>query len=734
MRAHPALWLPLVGALMAAPVSAQQPARPNHRPDAVARTVEDLSRLAGLPIGAQVRVALPVDRGEEFLDLTRFTNLTPGAVVVEVDARGVEHPIDLSEVVLLKGTIAGDPDSLAFLSVAPGQVSGFVRADGEVRIISSGKPGADQAVLSALASDLALGDGTSCATDPHDPRFYPGGVIPDHDAHEWPGDAGEAHTLRGGPCRVARIAVDSDYEFTQLFGGNTFLSAAYAQTLLGAVSTIYERDVNVRLAMPYLRVWSANNDPYGASGESGGFLDEVRDHWNLAMRHVPRNAVHGLSGRGLGGGVAYLNALCNSEYGYGISGNLNGWFPLPIQDNSHNNWDLMVVAHELGHNFGSGHTHDSYTPPIDGCGNGDCALSQNASIMSYCHLCPGGLSNMVMRFGERVENRILSFLNSASCNLVAGSSAYAVDDSFRTMQNIAMELEVLGNDAATACEPVTLTITGYDATTVAGGTVSVVTDQLGGSRLLYTPAHGFVGIDSFSYQAGAAGSASVTVEVAPLYQPVPAGTPTEPGVDVDYYVLSNPSWMPDFDAMTPYLSDVVPAINFPSTSGAFATSGRADNVGAVFTSLLEIPQTGWYRLSIESDDGSRLYVGDDLVVDNDGLHGMVEGSAVVALVAGKHPVRAEFFENGGGAGLIVRYQGASISTRPVPASAWSRQVAPPCVADMAPPFGQLDFFDMAYFVSLLAAHDPAADLAAPFGSVDFFDLHAFIGLFNAGCP
>lgn len=56
-----------------------------------------------------------------------------------------------------------------------------------------------------------------------------------------------------------------------------------------------------------------------------------------------------------------------------------------------------------------------------------------------------------------------------------------------------------------------------------------------------------------------------------------------------------------------------------------------------------------------------------------------------------------------------------------------------CAADFAPPFGVLNFFDVAAYLGLFNAQDPATDLAAPFGVWDFFDLAAFLAAFNAGC-
>ncbi len=55
-------------------------------------------------------------------------------------------------------------------------------------------------------------------------------------------------------------------------------------------------------------------------------------------------------------------------------------------------------------------------------------------------------------------------------------------------------------------------------------------------------------------------------------------------------------------------------------------------------------------------------------------------------------------------------------------------------ADLAAPFGTLDFFDVSSFVSAAVANDPNVDFAEPFGSVDFFDVSAFLTMFQAGCP
>lgn len=55
--------------------------------------------------------------------------------------------------------------------------------------------------------------------------------------------------------------------------------------------------------------------------------------------------------------------------------------------------------------------------------------------------------------------------------------------------------------------------------------------------------------------------------------------------------------------------------------GKVLTSGRHDNVAAVIEGFLPIPSTDRWTFGTISDDGSKLWIGDRLVVDNDGLHG-----------------------------------------------------------------------------------------------------------------
>ncbi len=97
-----------------------------------------------------------------------------------------------------------------------------------------------------------------------------------------------------------------------------------------------------------------------------------------------------------------------------------------------------------------------------------------------------------------------------------------------------------------------------------------------------------------------------------------------------------------------------------------------DNFGFSFIGYVNVPTDGIYTFYTSSDDGSKLYIGGTLVVNNDGVHGAVETSGQIGLRAGKHAIRVDFFENTGGEVLTVSYAGPGITKQVIPNSALYR--------------------------------------------------------------
>ena len=82
---------------------------------------------------------------------------------------------------------------------------------------------------------------------------------------------------------------------------------------------------------------------------------------------------------------------------------------------------------------------------------------------------------------------------------------------------------------------------------------------------------------------------------------------------------------------------------------------REDHFGLKFKGFINIPATGTYSFSLISDDGSKLYIDDTMVVDNDGNHGEKEESGTIKLSEGKHEIRIDYFDNTGNETLRLKY-------------------------------------------------------------------------------
>lgn len=95
---------------------------------------------------------------------------------------------------------------------------------------------------------------------------------------------------------------------------------------------------------------------------------------------------------------------------------------------------------------------------------------------------------------------------------------------------------------------------------------------------------------------------------------------------------------------------------------------RDEQFGLMFRGSIRIPRDGEYVFFTSSDDGSRLYIGDERVVTNDGDHGVVTQSGRITLRSGDHPITITYYENSGGEELRVEWSGPGIRREPVPAS------------------------------------------------------------------
>jgi hexosaminidase len=74
-------------------------------------------------------------------------------------------------------------------------------------------------------------------------------------------------------------------------------------------------------------------------------------------------------------------------------------------------------------------------------------------------------------------------------------------------------------------------------------------------------------------------------------------------------------------------------------------------IGLKFSGYIFIPETGNFSFSTLSDDGSKLFIDDELIVDNDGIHWMNEAFGAVKLEKGFHKINISYFDLTGGTTL-----------------------------------------------------------------------------------
>ncbi|QRK13886.1 glycoside hydrolase family 2 [Archangium violaceum] len=146
------------------------------------------------------------------------------------------------------------------------------------------------------------------------------------------------------------------------------------------------------------------------------------------------------------------------------------------------------------------------------------------------------------------------------------------------------------------------------------------------------------------------------------------------GLKGEYFRMSAPGAR-DFAHLDAVALD--PNIDFPGLSAMFKTlTGRTEHTMARWTGRITAPETGDYTFSAIGDNGFRLFIDGEPVIDHwVGDWDVEQHSAPVHLVAGEaHDFRLEMFQDVGGANMFLRWSSATVSKQIVPATAFTPPV------------------------------------------------------------
>lgn len=229
-------------------------------------------------------------------------------------------------------------------------------------------------------------------------------------------DGDETGGVAGASLYYADLGIECDYEFFQRNSNSVTATVNDVELVMNSTGTIYERDVDIAYELATIIVRSDSNDPYSATSIDGRLSQFVSNWQSSPESEVYRDVAHMFSGVNFSGGViglAYLGVICNSSAGYGV-----------VESKYTNSLTFRVslTAHELGHNWASGHCDSS---------------SSTCHIMCSSNGSCDGINGSNLKFGVSAQAAISSHRNSRSCVPIIGDPiSLPFEDDFESVPSI----------------------------------------------------------------------------------------------------------------------------------------------------------------------------------------------------------------------------------------------------------------------------------------------------------
>ncbi|HSK13977.1 MAG TPA: M12 family metallo-peptidase, partial [Phnomibacter sp.] len=373
---------------------------------------------------------LPLDAGRTLtLELVRSEVVADDLMVTT--AVPVKESYEQSGSLFYQGVVRGDSRSIAAISITGDQVMGVIDVDGVGNMILGAMDNDPQGRYAFFRSaDLQQDIKMECGSDA---LAVPANALAD-----------QVSVMNYDANKCVRVYLECEYDMYLANGASLNRTVEYITGIYNVVKTLYDNE-GIRTVISEIFVWTIPDDYPTTSGYNA--LEAFRLKRNTGFNGDIAHLVS--MGAPSGGGVAYLNTLCNKPYAFAYSYITNSFQQFPTYS-----WTVQVITHEMGHTLGSPHTHNCSWDVngdgiagemVDGCGptggytEGSCAIgpvpTNGGTIMSYCHLLGGVGINFNNGFGPLPGNRIRGRVYNGAClTTCAGQGSTNVGSNGCTLQ------------------------------------------------------------------------------------------------------------------------------------------------------------------------------------------------------------------------------------------------------------------------------------------------------------
>jgi metallopeptidase family M12-like protein len=333
------------------------------------------------------------------LELVQINLFAPNFRVTTSSSQGA--PVAVEPGVHYWGTVKGAEGSLAAMSIFKNEVIGFYSSQRDGNFVL-GKLGGNN----PRRDHILYAEKDLTGTIPVDCD------MPDDNAAYSPDQLDAESTA--SVFRCVKVFLEADFDLFQNKGSvgetNNYVIGVFNQS-----AALYNNE-GIPISISEIFVWDTPS-PYNGGDSQTQLMQfqNTRTSFNGDVAHL-------VDLQNQGGIAAGFNGFCNPNRSQ--SECYSGIFPF-FENVPTYSWTVYVFTHEMGHLFGSRHTHacvwNGNGTAIDGCSGateGGCSLPgippEGGTIMSYCHLQSIGI-NFSLGFGPQPGNVIHNAFNGAGC-------------------------------------------------------------------------------------------------------------------------------------------------------------------------------------------------------------------------------------------------------------------------------------------------------------------------------